>query len=167
MDPYNEWRINNMLSYYNMVLAYALFIISKQRLYKHASTRVLYDVAAALAVLVALAVLLFYVFFGFKGAQRFYTNLIGAEVPIWFAFVLDTFVHFIPFVLLGMPSNPYAFFAAFAIIVVWYLAIRKNFDRVYDNAIFTEFVDDAMLFKLPTAVVVLAVLTHLVRSRKK
>ena len=167
MHPYNEWRIHNMLSYYNMVLAYALYAISRQKLYTNPITRIIYDVEAALAILIALAVLLFYVFFGFKGAQRFYTNLMGAEVPLYLAFIMDTIVHFVPAILLGLPSSPYAFLVAFAIIVIWYLAIRKNFDKVYDNMTFTKFVDEAMLYKLPIAVVTLAVLTHLMRSGKK
>ena len=155
-----------MLSYYSMIIAYAFFIIKTQFGHQVIPT-LIYDTIAAIAIVIALAVGFYYVQYGVVGAQKFYGGLLGVDPPLPFTVLFDVFVHFLPPFLLGLPRNPIAFVWAYLVILAWYVIIRNDFIRIYEECPCADFVDKAIFTTLPLVLAIFALITQGMRSTKK
>jgi hypothetical protein len=163
MHPQQQWRLVRMLSIYNMILAYVFFIGNT-----HSSVKQfiwVQDIVAAIAILIAISVSLYYLKFGFNVMTRFYSRLFGFEFPIILTLFFECVVHYIPPLLLGFPSNPWSFVFAYVIICAWYILVRDDINIIYDNDL-KAFVDKTVITLLPLCLT-LAFLTRRVRTINK
>lgn len=89
------------------------------------------DTIKGLSFLIAIAVIYIYGVYGAKEIKQFYGHFIGNQFPTIIYYLLDFIIHFLPVILIGLPSHINGIFYAYFITVIWYLSIRHFIQKLY------------------------------------
>jgi hypothetical protein len=103
------------------------------------------DVLAALCVLIAAAALLLLLRNGCAGIGRFYYNIFGISDPST-VILLDIVTHYVPVLLLGLPSDPFSYVYAYLMLMVYYILVRNRLNAIYFGIVSPDWVDPLMLW---------------------
>lgn len=151
-------RLLRMLSFYNLLAAYGIYIYGVY--FNLNAENPIYQIVAANALLIALAVFVYYIKGGIHAPKRFYDELFfPAPLPFWI--FIDFLVHFAPVLLLGLPRVWWAYVVSYTVILAWYILIgRKRLDYVYGKDFTLSFTDMGVFFIAPVACCMLAGMTY-------
>ena len=133
-----------MISFYNMLLAYAFAVlpepVSAERIV--AVKEAVRGMALLLAIFVGTWHLLSPPSWTIKAFyERLFKNRI--DWPAWAWWLVDAVVHFLPVFAVGLPCEPWSVPVAFAVFLVWYVAVRARFEAIYGLP--SSFVDAVVL----------------------
>lgn len=95
------------------------------------TSNIIIDTIKGLSFLIATSVIYIYSVYGDKQIHKLYGYFIGNQFPIITYYLLDFVIHFLPVMLLGLPSHINGIFYAYFIIVIWYLSIRHFIQKLY------------------------------------
>lgn len=107
--------------------------------------------AQGLVLIVAIGVFLVYTIVGPKELlTTLYINKSKLDLPLPILQVLDIVLHFIPPILLGLPTSLTGSLIACAITVVWYATFRNQIPALYIDSIGIQTYDVVMILSVTT-----------------
>lgn len=109
-----------------------------------------------LVFFVAIGVLAVYVMYGYKKILQFYERKQGLTwLPVPLVLVWDWIFHFLPVVLVGLPSTIASVYVGYMVMISWYVSVRNKIAQLYpmDGVVF----DDVIFVTSVVAMITLAV----------
>jgi hypothetical protein len=146
------WRIAYIYSIYQLALVSAV-LFAPQLL-----PRWFQDYVKAACVLLAVIWVMMYMHIGPGRIISYYQHMFP-RVPRWILHVVDILLHFVPVLLLGLPSTYASYTFAFGVLLLWYIMVRPMMSVVYDYLPMT-LIDKAVFILGPLLVITITVIHY-------
>jgi hypothetical protein len=121
------------------------------------------DVVRGSTLLVGASVLLVYLVYGYRVVVDYWRRW-HPHWPTAMILIYDALIHFLPVLLLGLPRTCRGILIAYVIILIWYLLVRSQIQRIYIRDI-EQWRYDAILFGAAPLLVV--IISTYIKMKKK
>lgn len=159
----DSWKLAYFYSIYQFGLVITVLLFQER------FSAVFVDYVKAMSLVIAGAWVMLYASVGPGKVVHFYhktlKTTLRVDVPTWLLYVADITLHLLPCIILGLPSNPWTYPAAFLFLVAWYTFARPHIVKMY-GFLPTRWSDFAVFAVGPALVVALVVLQYAFMSRK-